>query len=304
MSAMTSVRMALRRSALTRGAVDAARPLYRALRTQWLRMRHPRGGFVSGNGVRVFVDFRSPTYSWYDADAPNLAFDQRVIGSLLEQSEGNVFLDIGAHYGFYAAFLASAVARRKNARVIAFEPDARSFACLEQTVAASRGNVDATAMRMAVGDFDGEVTLHRVDGAACAHTYQQTNSSGFETAPIRRLDTLVREQLRDGDRIAFIKVDIDGAEPSLLRGATETLRTHRPLTFIEFCPLVLRAAGADPREFFTQLCSEFRVYWVNFEQQRVRTVSSADYEEIAAFVGDAVTDLVLSDRELSFPAFA
>jgi FkbM family methyltransferase len=301
---LSSLRRTIARGRYTRGAADLARPAYRALRTQWLRLRYPRGGFVSGNGVNVFVDFQSPTYAWYDADAPNLAFDKRVIASLIEQSEGNVFFDVGAHYGFYAAFLAQALSTRAGARVIAFEPDAKSFACLEQTVAASRGSVDVTAMRMAVGDFDGDVTLHRAAGAACAHTYSDVSSSSFDTAPIRRLDTLATELLRDGDRIAFMKVDIDGAEPSLLRGATATLEQHRPLVFMEFGPPGLRAAGADPRELFTRLCAAFHTYWVIFDRGVVRAVTAADYGELEQHVGDRVTDLVLSHRPLSFPNFA
>ncbi|MCU1228895.1 MAG: methyltransferase FkbM family, partial [Acidobacteria bacterium] len=231
-------------------------------------------------------------------------FDKRVIASLIEQSEGNVFLDVGAHYGFYAAFLAQALSRRAGARVLAFEPDAKSFACLERTVAASRGSVDVAAVRMAVGDFDGNVTLHRAAGAACAHTYSDASSSSFDTAPIRRLDTLAQELLRDGDRIAFMKVDIDGAEPSLLRGAARTLEQHRPLVFMEFGPPGLRAAGADPRELFTRLCTEFHTYWVIFDRGAVRAVTAADYDELEQHVGDRVTDLVLSRRPLSFPDFA
>ncbi|MCU1227717.1 MAG: hypothetical protein JWO97_601, partial [Acidobacteria bacterium] len=62
---LTSLRRTIARGRYTRAAADLARPAYRALRTRWLRLRHPRGGFVSGNGVSVFVDFQSPTYAWY-----------------------------------------------------------------------------------------------------------------------------------------------------------------------------------------------------------------------------------------------
>jgi len=47
----------LRRSAALRPLIDRLRPHYRSLRTAYLRRRYPRGGYVWGNGVRVFADF-------------------------------------------------------------------------------------------------------------------------------------------------------------------------------------------------------------------------------------------------------
>jgi hypothetical protein len=73
---------------------------------------------------------------------------------------------------------------------------------------------------------------------------------------------------------------------------------------MEFGPPGLRAAGADPRELFTRLCAEFHTYWVIFDRGVVRAVTAADYNELEQHVGDRVTDLVLSRRELSFPDFA
>lgn len=299
-----TLRSFLDSSPLTKPLMSAARGVYRPLRTTYLRRRFPAGGWLYGSGVPVFCDFRDPSYAWYDASPPNHVFDEQVLAWLVEHSKGSVFVDVGAHYGFYSACIARLVGNRvPRAKLLAFEPQPENFGCLLKTAEKFAG-LEFTPLRMALGDADGEVPLYRSPNADCARTFAYPTSYQSGSTPIRRFDSLVKELLSSGDRIALIKVDIDGSEPAFLAGAAATIERDRPLIFIEFAPSVLPGAGVDPKKYYRSLSQQFHTYWVMWESRSVRPVGPNDYEEIAAHVGDAVSDLVLSLQPLVFPKFS
>jgi FkbM family methyltransferase len=292
-----TLRRYLNESPVTGPIVNAARSVYRPLRTTYLRRRYPRGGFVSANGVQVFCDFTDGAYAWYDADAPDLAFDQRIIRAAIEQSQGNVFLDVGAHFGFFASFVAGLASDAlRPMKILAFEPDRHHFACLESTMAL-HPKKEIELFRAAVGDAEGMVELYRSNDASCLHTYGDPTAELAYSVPAVTLDGVAERLLSPRDRIAVIKIDVDGAEPGVFRGAARVLRDHRPIVFAELSPKYLRRNQTDPRGFFTSLCSSFRTYWVRPELESVVEVTAADYEMIEGSIG-VVTDLLLSDHEL------
>lgn len=253
---------------------------------------------MGGTGLPIFVDFRNESYSWYDADAPNLAFDRRVLESLVTQSSGSVFIDVGAHYGFYSAVFAE-LARGRRIKIIAVEPDRDNFRCLERTVA-HFVNAEAILLPVAAGDRDGSISLYRSDAAPCLHSFAENASRPVYEVESLRVDRIVAEHVGPDERIALMKIDVDGAEAFVLRGASETIDKHRPIMFIEFSPTSLRAAAIDPRGFFENLCSRFFVYWISYAANAVRKVAMSDFDRIAREVGDGITDLLLAHHELSF----
>jgi hypothetical protein len=51
-----------------------------------------------------------------------------------------------------------------------------------------------------------------------------------------------------GARVAFLKIDVEGAEARVLRGATRILTEHEPVIWMEINPSCLSAAGSSPAE--------------------------------------------------------
>jgi len=60
---------------------------------------------------------------------------------------------------------------------------------------------------------------------------------------MRALDTVIKEN--SIEHIDFIKMDVDGYETKVIRGAMHTLEQHRPIMFFEVTPSVLKAEGND-----------------------------------------------------------
>jgi FkbM family methyltransferase len=146
-------------------------------------------------------------------------------------------VDAGAHDGL----LTLPFARLPGSRVLAFEPlppaFARLQAALHEAFGAMPPHVDCHAA--ALGDHAGEITLAMpvLDGVAqeqwastakdyAAHVSDRVGVQRF-AVPLLRLDDFA---LSD---VTGIKVDAEGAEYEILRGARETLLRCRPVLTLE-----------------------------------------------------------------------
>lgn len=146
-------------------------------------------------------------------------------------------VDAGAHDGL----LTLPFARLPGSRVVAFEPLPPAFARLRAALVAAFGTPPAhvACHAAALGDHAGEVTLAMpvLDGVAqeqwastakdyAAHLSERVGVRHF-TVPVMRLDDLRL------DDVTGIKVDAEGAEYEILRGARETLLRCRPVLTLE-----------------------------------------------------------------------
>lgn len=139
---------------------------------------------------------------------------------------GMVVLDLGANLGVFATRAAKRVG--PSGRVIAVEPHPGNFARLQGN-ARRNGLARLECVEAAAGDREGQVELFVHDRGI---NHSITRGSGKSvTVPLRTVDGLVRE--RGLERVDFLKIDIEGAVPGALRGASETLKRFRPLISLE-----------------------------------------------------------------------
>jgi FkbM family methyltransferase len=139
-----------------------------------------------------------------------------------------LMLDIGAHTGTYGITLA-----HKFKQVVFFEPQKSTFFALCGSIALSGPamiqQVEAHRVGLGAPDQVGEQTLYipSVDGGGSS-VVNSAGALGAEKVEIRTLDSF-----GFGDRVGFIKMDIEGNELNCLRGATETIRLSRPRILFE-----------------------------------------------------------------------
>ena len=146
-------------------------------------------------------------------------------------------VDIGAHDGL----LTIPLARLPGSRVLAFEPLPSAFTRLKAALRAAFGSDPAHVVchHLALGDHEGSITLAMpvLDGVAqeqwastakdyATHVSARVAVERF-TVPLRRLDDFA---LAD---VTAIKLDAEGAEYEILRGARETLLRCRPVLTLE-----------------------------------------------------------------------
>ncbi|MGG6266445.1 FkbM family methyltransferase [Leptolyngbya sp. AN03gr2] len=171
-------------------------------------------------------------------------------------TDSEVILDIGANIGCTALLFGEL-----SKRVYAFEPSQTTFHFLEQNVLQS-GLKNISLQNIGLGAEPGEFTLtfspaNRSGGFVSNQT--QINAGHVtETITIRPLDEIVRSL--NLSKIDFIKIDVEGFEGQVLRGATETLSTYQPIIVLELNHWCLNAfQRTSIPDFFDFLRSTFPI---------------------------------------------
>ncbi|MDQ3630423.1 MAG: FkbM family methyltransferase [Actinomycetota bacterium] len=152
---------------------------------------------------------------------------------------GQTAIDVGANLGYFTAVMAQCVG--PDGRVWSFEPVPETFELL--TLCKSLNDYPyVTPIGVALGAADGstEITYdRRHSGIATIHPDQVAGEP--QQVPLRALDALV--SAGEVGRPDLIKVDVEGHEFDVLRGARETIREASPTIVFELNERAARAAG-------------------------------------------------------------
>jgi FkbM family methyltransferase len=155
---------------------------------------------------------------------------------------GGVALDVGAHKGAYSCWMAWSVGRR--GRVLAFEPQDRlagSAGANSPTSPSARallglGLRQVRLFHAAVSDRDGAGTIdvrRSSTHGASLDGIGTVGEQGVDQQPVA-LVTLDGVAAREGlARVDFVKIDVEGHELAVLRGAAGVLARFRPALLIE-----------------------------------------------------------------------
>lgn len=180
------------------------------------------------DGLRLRLDLReSIQRDWYAGlyDRRELAFLSKRLGS------GGDFVDVGAHVGMYA--VSGALALRGRGRVLALEPNPAARAQLEQNVRLN--DCDVIVSARAAAEARGSALLHVP--VTPDPSFSSLEGGRFaEAEPVRIEQTTVDAEVTELDLVpVLVKIDVEGAELSVLAGMEQTLDL-RPALLIEVGP--------------------------------------------------------------------
>lgn len=171
---------------------------------------------------------------------------------------GDVFIDGGANIGEITLVAAKCVG--PSGKVFSFEPVDAIHARLAAHVAANRFGDRVQILKQGLSEAPGTLPIY-----GKADSYEDGSvHSGLGTLfatderhdligsiALTTIDGLVAEH--QIDRLAGIKLDIEGAELAALRGAAETLRRFRPWLIVEIGGNTCAAAGYAPGDILDVL---------------------------------------------------
>ncbi|MDQ0394788.1 FkbM family methyltransferase [Labrys monachus] len=162
-------------------------------------------------------------------------------------------VDVGANLGIFSLLMS----KRFPERVIhAFEPGPTTFQALEANIARNRA-ANIRAYRMAVADRNGSVSFVARESARANSSIQLDGEAVTPSAVTVSCTTLDTFASTAGlERIALLKVDVEGYEDAVFRGAAHLFSASRPrIIYFEVCPQLATGAGAgagDAAHFLTE----------------------------------------------------
>lgn len=198
---------------------------------------------------------------WYGIKMRVYPFEQTPIKKLITRENYNyefemyrkhshgIVLDIGANIGIHSIYLS-----RFAEAVYAFEPVPDTYERLKETIALNKAS-NIEAIRSAVGEKNTTMSMQIFDRANSSwNSFAIPDSTikpvSTQTVPVITLDTFA-EQKKLGE-IGFVKIDVEGFELSVLKGASRLLSQKRigALSFE-----VTQMHGKDTDEIFKLLRS-------------------------------------------------
>jgi FkbM family methyltransferase len=202
---------------------------------------------MSTCAARDQVACTAAAFGWRHFERPMPAYFAQAV-----RAAGNgVVVDVGANTGFYTLLAVSASAR---VSVVAYEPFATVRALLEANLLVSPRRRAVRVLPFAVSDSGGRRVLYVPDAG---HGLVETSASlgaDFKTGAVSGcvvdVVTLDAQWLGDGRRVGVIKVDAEGHDLAVLRGAMGVLKRDRPVVFVE----VLLGADEDGLTRVLQEC--------------------------------------------------
>ena len=165
------------------------------------------------NGTNVMLPHHDTHIAKWVVQSGRLDHDQWLLPKLLPYLGRSVW-DIGAYIGDHTVFYAN------NAQfVTAFEPNPIAYECLSFNLARYH---NTTCINAALSDRNGMVGIVIAPNLGASHVTERT-----QNIPCLPADSI------DAVDPSFIKIDAEGFEPRILRGAELTIRTHKPTMLIE-----------------------------------------------------------------------
>lgn len=178
---------------------------------------------------------------WKEEDVDNQYFPEDIV-SLTEQE---VFVDCGAYTG---DTLESFLKRVKNyKKYYALEPDFRRFSELKAHIHSEK------IRHIPFGAWNKKDKLYFSTDNVCGEISDNVVEKG-DCIEVDTIDSLIPE----GERVSFIKMDIEGAELPALQGAERTIKMNKPKLAI--CVYHKREDLVTIPQFIKSIVSEYKFY--------------------------------------------
>ena len=233
--------------------------------------------------------------------AKQLRFPYRNITQTRELSQGLVMLDIGANTGRMSI---PRVILGDVTRAYCAEPDPLNYAALVRNVADNglRGLVMPDLA--AIGSTSGVARLQHAKYAGGHRLVADpTDVPGIDVASWR-LDEWVQRLSINPLHVAYVKVDTQGWEVHVLRGASNLLEHHHIAWQLEVSPAMLAAAGT-PRSELYDICRDRFSHFIDMDKraEEPRARPTLDLEQALGYLDgkDAQTDILLFNVDPSMP---
>jgi FkbM family methyltransferase len=224
-------------------------------KTLLFKLRYGFAGYpIKMNGVDFRFDESLRRWNFASERAIQVAFDELV-------SSGNQCIDVGANFGMHTLYLANLVG--DSGKVWAFEPLPKNLELLRRNIGLNHFSQRVEVVpKVASNSPDLFLRMAGMDDpvAVTACLSNETDSKTI-AVPNVRLDDMFNAK---SCNIGLIKIDVEGAEMDVLRGAEEMLKRCKPNLVIEVHGFALPKFGSSVSElrgFLTGIGYSESIIW-------------------------------------------
>jgi FkbM family methyltransferase len=271
--------------------IAIAKALHHVVRSGRAVTGQPGKGIFSRRGIRYELDL---------SEGIDLAiylggmFERRTAMALARLVEPSALvLDIGANIGAHTLTMAKLVG--SEGRVMAFEPTDFAFSKL-------RRNLDLNPLlasrvethRCFLTDRDGVDVPTAIYSSwpltveAGLHPKHLGREMQTESAQARSLDSILGE--RANRKVQLVKLDVDGFECDVLRGATAMLSSLRPIFVMELAPYSLEERGSSLEELLSHFIPNGYAFYDEWTHKRLPSTA----KELRRLVADGASRNVVA----------
>jgi FkbM family methyltransferase len=139
-----------------------------------------------------------------------------------------VFIDVGANIGKYSISLGKKL--RNYGKVIAIEPESKNFKILETNIKLNKLK-NIYPINIGCSSKNGKIKLFLDKEGTGMHSIKNKMSGDYQEIDVQKLDEILLKF--KNIKISLIKIDVEGAEGEVLKGALKTLKKHHPKIIFE-----------------------------------------------------------------------
>lgn len=180
--------------------------------------------FVNGSVLLVQKGMAGATGNWYSGldEVHEMGFIAHVL------SDGDLFIDVGANIGSYSILAAAGC----SCKVISIEPSKGTFSVLQRNIKVNNLEHLVETRCLALSNTSGSIRFTtNCDTTNHVVAEGEIDAAGvYETVTVTTLDDLLGERYSSSCKV--IKLDVEGYELNVLKGATRTLASEDLLAII------------------------------------------------------------------------
>ncbi|MBA0191909.1 MULTISPECIES: FkbM family methyltransferase [Pectobacterium] len=154
-------------------------------------------------------------------------YESEMLADIAEKTKnGSTIIDIGANIGNHSVYFGLFCCAGK---VLSFEPQKEVYNTLSKNIYLNSLSDKVTAFEMGLGSYEATAKLGNVDEKNIGMTKLEINDKGG--IKISTLDSIIENEMPEN--ISVIKIDVEGMEMEVLRGAIKTLAKYSPAIYAE-----------------------------------------------------------------------
>lgn len=215
------------------------------------------------NGIKMDLDISNLVDHFIYFSFPDIAIKNFI--TRLKSSDH--IIDVGTNIGYTTLLFSKAC---NTGKVLSVEPSPSLFKTLTHHIDINSAK-NVTALNVGLAERERTATLYQVNENNSGMNRILEESEGSSTSEsiiLKTLDQLANEL--NFNTVNAIKIDVEGYELNVLKGAHQTLQNKKPILLIEVDDFNLKQQNASIKEMFEFLTS------LNYELFNAKTMKSID----------------------------